>query len=695
MLTGDWESTIRRRIEPSAIASRVALIRATALSPGGGFDTSLLTHDPLGFFDDLGDVSPTAAPLPIDPLSMGFMAPNGEAALVIITPRRSEIDPGAGRILMAELDAAYARVQREIDVPLHFAAVGGPLYAAQDETILRQDLSLTVTTSAIGCTVILIAAFGGLAIPLTIAGTVLIALAWTAGLLGLTLGSVTAAGVGFAAVLIGLGMDYGIHGATRYRQALATQTQDRSAALAITFREAGAAILSSATTTAVAFAVLWMASFRPLRELGAVVAIGITCVLVASATVGACALARLRLPARAPEGLLWRASGRLVDTIVRQSSERPWAVIIIAAAVSLVTGAGALRLGINPDLRSFRPEDHPAVAAEQSLTEIFGLGLDTTTIVVPGATLDQSLDRSSAIEALIESEIGESADISSPSTWMMPSGAILSRLERLQRLDLRRAADELERALRLAGLNPASFAPGLNALRAFDEGRDPSPPDFDAAPAWLADLIRQDRDGAWTAIRVRTMAGTWSGGPPAELVAKIHDAVPGCAVASVPAIGASIRGLARRDIERLAGLAFVALCLIVVLSFRGNLAAAALAGLPVLLGTLWTLGAWGLAGKSLDLFSLAVLPIMLGIGIDDGLHAAHGQRDHGGIAGSVRVSGRAMILTSVTTSVGFGSLVLSRIPGLRMGGLLVALGVLACLAATLFVLPAVASLRRP
>jgi hypothetical protein len=90
------------------------------------------------------------------------------------------------------------------------------------------------------------------------------------------------------------------------------------------------------------------------------------------------------------------------------------------------------------------------------------------------------------------------------------------------------------------------------------------------------------------------------------------------------------------------------------------------------------------------------LPILLGIGIDDGLHAVHGTRGHppSSLADAVSSSGRAMTLTTLTTCVGFGSLMLSHIPGLRSGGALVTAGVVASLAATLIVLPAWATIIR-
>jgi predicted RND superfamily exporter protein len=173
----------------------------------------------------------------------------------------------------------------------------------------------------------------------------------------------------------------------------------------------------------------------------------------------------------------------------------------------------------------------------------------------------------------------------------------------------------------------------------------------------------------------------------------IDEQAPGVAIASISGVGRELREIAGQDLKRLGGAALLAIVVVVLLSFRGRLRPAVLALTPVVLGAFWTVGLWGLSGRSIDLFGVAVLPIVLGIGIDDGLHAVHGARQHttNPIASSVKASGRAILLTTLTTMVGFGCLAFSHVPGLRRGGVLVSLAVLACLAATVLVLPALES----
>jgi predicted RND superfamily exporter protein len=82
--------------------------------------------------------------------------------------------------------------------------------------------------------------------------------------------------------------------------------------------------------------------------------------------------------------------------------------------------------------------------------------------------------------------------------------------------------------------------------------------------------------------------------------------------------------------------------------------------------------------------------MIIGIGIDDGVHLVntfhHSKNAH--IVERITQTGRAVVLTSLTTLVGFGSIALSHYPGLRSMGYVACIGISACLFASIIVLPA-------
>lgn len=686
-----WKEDLARRLEPEAIRLRVAQMRQGLRSPAGGVAAQLFAADPLGLSEGLLGA---ASALPVDPLTGSFVSRDGDAALVVLTPARAEIDPAGGRALQAELDRAYAGLRRSSAIPLDFQAVGGPLYAAQDEALLRADLTRTATASSVGVGVLLLVGFGGAFIPLAILFSVLTGLVWTVAATSLSLGSVTVIGVGFTAALIGMGVEYGIHGGARFRR-LRADGLDAPAALAGTLRDPGPGIVSSALTTAAGLAALVIAHFRPLRELGQVLTVGVLATLVTTLFVGGTLLVVFpRSSAGAPPRLWGRFGQPALARTLGFAAKRPVWVLAVSALLTAVSFWGVSRLSFSTDLRSLRPADHPSLQAERLLIETFGVGLDTFTVMARGRDLGEALDRAAAARPVLEAHWGRAAELTTPADWLVQGERRQRRLAELRGLPLERAADDFEAELKAAGFRLEPFADALAALRALGRGTDPAPPLREAWPRWMSELVRETPEGAAAAVHVRVPLG--AGGTGEELARELRRASPGLALASAPRVGAELRGLALGDLARSSVLALALVAAVVLVSMRFRVGDSLLSSLPLALGCLWTFGLWGAFGGRVDLLAVSTLPVLFGTGIDLGVHAVHGGRlrPREGIRGTIEASGLAMILIALTTGVGFGSLGSSRVPGIQNAGTLVALGVCACLVATFLVLPALESLLR-
>jgi predicted RND superfamily exporter protein len=112
---------------------------------------------------------------------------------------------------------------------------------------------------------------------------------------------------------------------------------------------------------------------------------------------------------------------------------------------------------------------------------------------------------------------------------------------------------------------------------------------------------------------------------------------------------------------------------------------AALGSLAI--GVAWTVGLMAAFGTSFNLANFFAIPIMIGLGIDSAIHITHraheGALDHG--FGSTR---RAVIVTAMTTTIGFGALILAHHQGLRSLGIAMAVGSGCCLVTAVWTLPA-------
>jgi len=124
------------------------------------------------------------------------------------------------------------------------------------------------------------------------------------------------------------------------------------------------------------------------------------------------------------------------------------------------------------------------------------------------------------------------------------------------------------------------------------------------------------------------------------------------------------------------------------LDFR-NPRHALMAMIPLAFGLCWMIGLMHLFGMRFNVVNVIGLPLILGIGIDDGVHIMHRWRNEGG--GKIRTvfasTGKAILLTSVTTMFAFGSLAFSIFRGFASFGLTLFIGVGACFLTTVLLMP--------
>ncbi len=684
-------------LEPDAITQRAALLHRRLMRLGSEVERQWLLGDPFGFLGDLPALAMETSTIRVDPLTSTFIAEGGHTALAVLTPRSSELDPEAGRRLLGQLKDAEEEL-RAANPDLELLAVGGPLYAAQDEALLRGDMEITVATSLLACGLIVILAFGEPWTPLgglVVIGTAMI---WTGTILVIGLETISGLAMGFAAILVGLGVDYAIHGGTRFREHR-LEGDDPDTAWRRTVAETGPAIRTSAVTTAAGFLVLLTGSLVPLRQLGLLVGIGILTMLAASWLVGGLWLRTFgdRI-ARRPPGPAWRLLGQIGQRAVDLAERRPRWVLSGWALALLLVIPGLMRLSFSTDPRTMRPSDHPARAAEIAVAELFDLGGESATVLVGPSETQDALGVARGVTERLRGALGERASVSTPSDWLIGPRESSRRAEILRSLPLEQAVSRLETALRDEGINPLAFEDGTRPLRALARGESLGP--VTSPPPWLAQSIAVD---GTVALSVRGTAGEAPEiihGTLRRVVDEARDGGLDVELASTTEIAAELERRGRRDLTQLALFALLAMAAVLGISFRRRPARAALALLPVATALALTLGLWGFFPGELDLLAVAVIPMVLGIGIDDGLHALLGPRANGDHRGSdigpaVRTASRAMLLTSLTTCLGFGSLTLSSVPGLRHGGALVAIAILLCYAATLLILPALAELTRP
>jgi hopanoid biosynthesis associated RND transporter like protein HpnN len=212
-------------------------------------------------------------------------------------------------------------------------------------------------------------------------------------------------------------------------------------------------------------------------------------------------------------------------------------------------------------------------------------------------------------------------------------------------------------------------------------------------PITLADLppdLREryiGKSGQWL-LRVFARESLWDFGPLEHFCRRIRKVDPeatGKPFATVEGLVAMKDGLLRAGLY-----AFAVIAVVLLIDFRKP-KTALLALSPLLLAVLFSVGLLALAGVPLNPANTIAFPLILGVGVDNGVHVLHDYllRRAEGRPSISRAIGRGVLVKALTTSIGFGMLMISTERGLVGLGLILTLGVGCSMLSALIFLPAV------
>ncbi|MCA9041409.1 MAG: MMPL family transporter, partial [Planctomycetaceae bacterium] len=185
---------------------------------------------------------------------------------------------GAAPVIDAlrELIAKVDREHSDISIGL----TGIPVLESDEMRRSQSDMIVASVISFLGVGLLLLLGFRGMRHPLIALGMLLVGLAWSFGYTTLAIGHLNILSVSFAVILIGLGIDFGIHFLSRYLQ-YRHEKRPLFSSLVRTSESVGPGIITAALTTALAFACATFTPFLGIAELGLIAAGGILlCALV-------------------------------------------------------------------------------------------------------------------------------------------------------------------------------------------------------------------------------------------------------------------------------------------------------------------------------------------------------------------------------------------------------------------------------
>ncbi len=140
-------------------------------------------------------------------------------------------------------------------------------------------------------------------------------------------------------------------------------------------------------------------------------------------------------------------------------------------------------------------------------------------------------------------------------------------------------------------------------------------------------------------------------------------------------------------------LSLVAVLVVLFVMFR-SVAAVVLTAAPLLVAMGWLALFFEVSGLKLNAFSVVAFPLLLGMGIDNGVHLFHRWREAPHLDSVLAEVGGPILMTSATTFAGFAGLLLANHVGVQTLGLTAAVGILLSLGTSVLTLPAALSLVR-
>jgi predicted RND superfamily exporter protein len=677
-----------------------------------------------------GDRRTLATPPPAEYLR----SETGRLSFVTILPQKDFNRLDAIREPLAAIRAAIDEVRAEFP-QLEIGLTGKPVLQADELETTDRDMVRSASVAAAIIAGLFMAVFRGVRRPLLAVAAFAIAFGWSYGVATLAVGHLNLLSIVFMLVLVGVGLDYGVHVVARFMEA--RRRRLASGAIRETMRTAVPGNITGSLTSAAVFLLALTTNFQGLRELGLIAGAGLLLCVIAMT---------IDLPA-----LLWlterrgRAATRLprrvdptapVEPLARRRPTGRWfdallaGVAVAIAAVAVAAAARSLRFESN--LLDLQADGLESVDWEHRVFE------DSVSASWFGASIAESFE---AIESRIESAMRH-AEIA----------RTVSVLDVIERPDARRdaaraafraAVDAVsaEEADAAAVATDDAIATELAAARdrlaALAQAARGSAPEEGVKLAALADrlapLVAELRSASSrevAASRVRTAFGgaaaaiaAMAEGDRAELrealPAAIRDSLVapsgrflvrmlpaedaweieplGRFVAAMRSVDPMATGVPMTQFEsihdmsqafvQMAILALVAVTVLVWIDFR-DLSSVVVCIAALLLGLAWTVGAMTALGVPLNLANFFGIPILMGLGIDSAVHMTHRARESRGRRIRYGATAKAVALTATTTAIGFGSLVFASHRGLQSLGMVMLLGSLACLAAAVLFVPA-------
>ncbi|MEX0722708.1 MAG: MMPL family transporter [Gracilimonas sp.] len=516
-------------------------------------------------------------------------------------------------------------------------------------------------------------------VPVLVIGIpLLISLVWTFGITYFYLGMLNTMTSVLFVILFGLGIDYGIHFYARYIELRSTGLSTHDAIME-TNQKTGEAIVVSALTTAAALYILMFADFRGFSEFGFISGTGIILALFGMLYI---------LPA-----LLVIFDERLNWILISDSKKEEYSgehrypfartIVVFGLVVSAVVVGFSGNLSFQYNFGELEP-----TFPEYEEFRSFAGQVETSNKRNPAYIVAENNDQVQEITDILNERAR--TDTTSPT---------IQSVETLQERYPTTEEGEEEKLEKIAEVRELLQDPflvdredeQLDKLRQAAQTTEPF--GIDQIPDYLKSRFVTKDGEVGRFVIIYPSVGLSDGQQSIAFkddvsVVRLEDGSEFYA-ASTSIVAASMLDLMRTESPYMVGATFIFIYLFMLYSFR-SFRWSLIAMLPLMVGLLWLFGIMMIFGLQFNFYNLVVLPAILGIGEDSGVHLAHRYRDEGknSMWQVLSSTGQHITMGSITTMLGFAGLLFTNHPGLQSIGVMAVLGIGMTLLTSITFLPA-------
>ena len=503
--------------------------------------------------------------------------------------------------------------------------------------------------------------------------------------------------VALVPLIMGLGVDYSVHLSHNYRTEIG-KGKTPAAAIKRSIVEIGSAMFLAMLTTVIAFLSFLSASLPPIRDFGILLALGITYTFITAITFQAAF--RYILDRKKKEFNNQKKQSFKLDKIMGILSQKilknQKKIIIILLFITIIGAIGASQIKTSFDFNSFIPEDNPAIELFGKIGENFPFsGQNQEYILLEGdvATVDTLKGIKNTHEKLeddIYVERNSDNTAKTSSVYVIIKQAVENNVSLINRFNIDsktfipKKDDDVKKLYDyLWDSFEYSYQIKIN-LHKNNQGK------YDAAIVSIfIDLISNGAESLDLNKEITKMEK--------ELNEDLSDYgdVNVIITGQFLIMHTITAGLTNSQVLS-TGISIILATIVLIIAYK-RLSLGLIAMIPVLISIVWILGTMYFIGYSLDIMTITVTSLTIGIGIDYAIHTTQRFRLVADKTGNINKAlfetisrtGGALLIAALTTALGFATLIFAPIPPEQKFGVITAMTITYSFITSVLLLPLV------